>query len=247
MPVNKCPTFSDPALYPYIERIGECSLLIRFAEQIDSGLPSTIAAVVKYIQQHLAPKPISSVPSYTSLLLEFAPLDFHIQDITIQLQYALHVSSSEPTFERTHTAPVIEIPAYYGAEVALDAKRYQQKKDLCLSQLQQIHTSVIYQVYALGFSAGFAFMADVPKALQLPRLDSPRPSVAKGSIAIAGPQTAVYPASSPGGWNIIGRTPLSLYEPNAKSETSMTLLHPGDHVRFVAITKREYLDLGGQL
>ncbi|GAD91030.1 putative regulatory protein [Vibrio halioticoli NBRC 102217] len=226
---------------PTIARVGECCLLIEFAQNITPTLPAVINSAVQRINQTLVPAPINCIPSYTTLLLEFSPLSFNWAHITTQLTSLL---AEQTATDKCTAHPIIEVPVYYGKSVALDAERYQRLTELSLSEIQTLHSSVIYQVYALGFSPGFAFMADVPKALQLPRLNSPRAVVPQGSVAIAGPQTAVYPQASPGGWNVIGRTPIELYTPN---KPSMTLLSAGDQVRFVPITKAEFKLLGGAL
>ncbi|CAM3088374.1 allophanate hydrolase subunit 1 [Vibrio rarus] len=215
--------------------------MIQFSHQIDRNLPALIAKQRERIQQFLTPNPINYVPSYNTLLLEFSPFAFHWPQLQLNLAHLLQppLASCEHQVGKS-----IEIPTYYGAEVALDAQRYQQLSGLSLNQVQTLHTSVCYQVCALGFAAGFAFMAEVPMPLQLPRLPTPRPKVAKGSVAIAGAQTAIYPNQSPAGWNIIGRTPTSLYHPQSDP---MTLLAPGDRVQFVAISKQQFIQLGGQL
>ncbi|GEA50391.1 allophanate hydrolase [Vibrio inusitatus NBRC 102082] len=225
----------------HIEPVGECAILLRFADKIDESLPPYIARLAKILNHNLTPAPINAVPSYTTLFLEFSVLEF---DYTL-LHRQLHSLTLNSNISQNHALTnTIEIPVYYGEEVALDATRFSKEKGLSLQQLQEIHTCAEYQVHALGFAPGFAFMAETPKSLQLPRLDSPRPIVAKGSVAIAGPQTAVYPEESPGGWNIIGRTPIELYSPQ---QQPMTLLSPGDTVRFTAISKRLFIELGGKL
>ncbi|GEA59435.1 5-oxoprolinase subunit PxpB [Vibrio comitans] len=224
-----------------IEPVGECALLLRLADKINESLPSYIAHLSKIIRDNLTIKPINCVPSYTSLLLEFSALEFDYQALCSELNSLILISNKNQSHPATET---IEIPVYYGEEVALDAARYRNEKGLSLQQLQELHTSVEYQVHALGFAPGFAFMAEIPDSLQLPRLDAPRPVVEKGSVAIAGPQTAVYPEQSPGGWNIIGKTPIELYQPQNEP---MTLLSPGDKVRFIAISKRQFIELGGVL
>ncbi|CAM4096891.1 5-oxoprolinase subunit PxpB [Vibrio neonatus] len=226
---------------PTIARVGECCVLIEFAKDITPSLPAVINSAVHRIKQTLVPAPINCVQSYTTLLLEFSPLSFDWSHITTQLTRLL---AEHTTTDNCTAHPIIEIPVYYGKSVALDAERYQRLTGLSLSEIQTLHSSVTYQVYALGFSPGFAFMADVPKALQLPRLDSPRAVVPQGSVAIAGPQTAVYPQASPGGWNVIGRTPIELYTPN---KSSMSLLSAGDNVCFVPICAAEFKLLGGTL
>ena len=149
--------------------------------------------------------------------------------------------------ETQETLNVIELPAYYSPETALDLDRYQEK-GLSIEDIIEYHTSQTYSVSAIGFIPGFAFMSDVVSRLALPRHSTPRLSVPKGSIAIAGSKTAVYPSESPGGWNIIGNCPLSLFDhsqlKNADTtQVPLSLLNVGDTVRFKAISKHEFMDL----
>ncbi|GAM74278.1 allophanate hydrolase 2 subunit 1 [Vibrio ishigakensis] len=182
---------------------------------------------------------MQAVPSYTTLLLEFAPINFDVNKAIAEISQVLTLAGTVTT--SSSEARVIEIPTYYGPETCLDIALY---RGLSIQEMASIHSSELYQVYALGFAPGFAFMAEVPEALQLPRRDAPRASVPKGSVAIAGKQTAVYPDTSPGGWNIIGRTPLELYTPNNKQ---ISRIQVGDKIRFVAINRSEYLTLGGEM
>lgn len=220
-----------------IESVGEFQLIITFGTHVDSKLPPIIRHSRERLLTHFGRRLLNAVPSYTTLLLEFEPLSFDEKLCKHRVLDCLHLSSEDQTNEQS--GKLVVIPTYYGPEVALDWKRYQ---NLSLSQIAHLHSSQEYLVHALGFSAGFAFMAEVPPSLHLSRLPVPRSLVPKGSIGIAGNQTAIYPQDSPGGWNIIGRTTLDLYKPLSRP---MTLLEPGDTVRFEPIGRQQYLDSGG--
>lgn len=156
-----------------------------------------------------------------------------------------HAISSFSSVSKTRNT--IELPAYYSPETALDLDRY-QAKGMSLDEIIQHHTSQTYSVSAIGFTPGFAFMSDVVNELALPRHSTPRLSVPKGSIAIADTKTAVYPSDSPGGWNIIGNCPLPLFDHSQLKNADITqkplsLLNVGDTVRFIAISKQEFVEL----
>lgn len=131
----------------------------------------------------------------------------------------------------------VQVPVCYDAEFALDADKFLKEKDISLEKLVEVHTSKSYQVFMIGFLPGFAYMGSVDQRISLPRISTPRTQVLAGSVGIAGEQTGIYPFDSPGGWNIIGRTPLKVFDLNAEQPV---LFQPGDQVKFIPITKEEF-------
>ncbi|MFN5987596.1 MAG: 5-oxoprolinase subunit PxpB, partial [Chitinophagaceae bacterium] len=129
----------------------------------------------------------------------------------------------------------IEIPVCYHPTFGIDLAKIAAEKNKDVEEIIQIHCSKIYRVFCLGFMPGFAYMGEVDKSIQSPRHPKPRPFVDAGSVGIAGSQTGIYPSDSPGGWQIIGRTPLTVFDP-----IHLALLNPGDLVRFRAITKEAF-------
>jgi len=127
---------------------------------------------------------------------------------------------------------IIEIPVCYDASLGIDLQNAVKASNCSIDELIQQHSEKIYTVYCLGFLPGFAYMGEVPHAIQLPRHPSPRSKVLAGSVGIAGKQTGIYPMNSPGGWQIIGRTPIKIFDPTS---TSLTLFKVGDQVRFKPI------------
>ncbi|WP_413702232.1 5-oxoprolinase subunit B family protein [Psychromonas sp. KJ10-10] len=138
----------------------------------------------------------------------------------------------------------IELPVYYGEEVALDHDALSQHTGLAFSEIIKLHTSECYRVFAIGFAPGFAFLGNIPTQIAMPRKKNPRTTVPKGSVAIADRQTAVYPNESPGGWQIIGRTPINLLDITTASLSKFSM---GDQVKFKAINKQAFLAMGGIL
>ncbi|MHB8904561.1 MAG: 5-oxoprolinase subunit PxpB, partial [Melioribacteraceae bacterium] len=147
------------------------------------------------------------------------------------------------TEERSVKTPppeVIEIPVCYDEEFAPDISIVAKHNSLTIEQVIQIHSQPEYLVYFLGFSPGFPYLGEMPKEIVTPRLLTPRLKVPAGSVAIGGDHTGIYPISSPGGWNIIGRTPLRLFSPENENPT---LLKMSDRIKFVPITKKEFEQL----
>jgi inhibitor of KinA len=131
----------------------------------------------------------------------------------------------------------IQIPVCYDAEFALDADRILKEKNISLEELITLHSSKSYHVFMIGFLPGFAYMGPVDPRIATPRISTPRTQIIAGSVGIAGEQTGIYPLGSPGGWNIIGRTPLKIFDSNS---TQPVLFQSGDQVKFIRITKAEY-------
>lgn len=231
-----------------IEQINEVSLLIRFGESIDTNLPAAISSVNIILLNDFAELITDTIPAYTTLLVNFddnaiGPAEF-IQQVKKRL------STWETTYDLENgssgffSGREILIPVYYDPEVAPELEALAQQKQLSIEQVVQIHSSTIYTVYAIGFAPGFAFLGDVDDRIAAPRLSTPRQNVTKGSIGIAGQQTGIYPRSSPGGWNIIGRTPAEMFFPNETVE-NLCPLRIGDHVKFDSISRAEFLLRGG--
>ena len=234
-----------------IEPVAECSVLVTLiplkphSSAIDAQYMAHFSDVIR---QNLTPVLMNVTPAYHTILVDYLPYRISEQQLITQLSSLL--TQALPSFSNTtDTTNIIELPAYYASETALDLGRYQEK-GLSLDDIIQYHTSETYSVSAIGFIPGFAFMSDVVSELALPRHSTPRLSVPKGSIAIADSKTAVYPSDSPGGWNIIGNCPLSLFDHSQLKHAEVTqrplsLLDVGDIVRFKAISKQEFVELSG--
>lgn len=143
---------------------------------------------------------------------------------------AFHASKNKIQFFEKKT--IIEIPVCYDTSLGIDLQQSADKSNCGITTFIQHHSEPIYTVYCLGFLPGFAYMGDVPRSIQLPRHPSPRSKVLAGSVGIAGKQTGIYPMNSPGGWQIIGRTPIKIFDPKSPS---LTLFKAGDQVKFTPI------------
>lgn len=227
--------------------ISENTLLLQFDQQIDDAVFAEVMAAKIVIESRLEGFIIDLTPSYASIHIVFNLMDIshaefveHIQ--RLELQWQRH--TDQAALQDLASAQTIDIPVYYGPEVAWDLPLLCEQKGLSIDNVIQYHCEQVYTVYAIGFAPGFAYLGTVDQAIAMPRKTTPRAHVASGSVGIADQQTAVYPADSPGGWQIIGRTPMAMVD---YQEASLTRVNTGDRIRFIAIDRARYLELGGQL
>jgi KipI family sensor histidine kinase inhibitor len=165
---------------------------------------------------------------------------------TDHLSVGSRIRMALDTLETTTEAgsAVVRLPVYYSAESGPDLEALAQRAELAVEQVIEIHQATEYRVYAIGFAPGFAYLGQVDERIATPRLTTPRQKVPRGAVAIADRQTAVYPAPSPGGWNLIGLCPLRMFDPDASPTMPVGV---GDRVRFEAISREQFLKLGGEL
>lgn len=169
-------------------------------------------------------------PAYASLLIEFDPLRLSHEDVESLVE---NLAGAElPTYE--HAVIVVTIPVCYDLDFGHDLKEVANYARISVREVIHLHSSATYRVHFLGFTPGFAYLDGLPEGLHVPRLATPRKHVPAGTVAIAGSQAGVYPVDSPGGWRLIGRTPMRMFDPNAARST---LLEPGDLVKFSAIDR----------
>ncbi len=224
-----------------IKLAGENAIIIYFGNEISPHLVRKIAFYRSRLEHYLADVIIDMVPSYTSLLVSYR-LD-RINHANFCQQVSQLLSMDYQGTDRIATSQV-DIPVYYDEEVGLDLADVLAKTQLSLEQFIAIHSAQTYLTYAIGFSPVFAFLGTVDKRIQLPRLSTPRISIPAGSVGLANNQTAVYPVSSSGGWNIVGRTPLNL---SLSDESNLTRFELGCSVTFTPIDRQQFIDLGGVL
>lgn len=209
------------------------SLLVSFGQQIT---PESHQRVVKFLRL-LQSQPIEAIrnlhPAYCSLLIKFDPLKLDHDELHSRLVPYLARLDESPL----PTPQQIEIPVCYGGEFGPDLNEVAALHGVSPAQVIELHSSPVYLVYFLGFAPGFAYLGGLPEALTSPRLETPRAKVPQGSVGIGGNQTAVYPFATPGGWRLIGRTPLAMFR---RDQARMSLLQIGDHVRFRPISKEKF-------
>lgn len=225
--------------YPRIENAGISAWLVRLFDQIDENNLALVMALSSKCEEAFGSALVDLVPSYTTLLVQYDPRLLRPEQARLKLQGLL--ADLSPT-EAGNAGPLRELPVWYDPTVGPDLSHLAEKNALSINELVELHIATTYQVFALGFAPGFAFMGSIDPRLEAPRLDTPRPKVYAGSVAIAGRQTAAYPSQSPGGWNLLGRTPIVLFD---HAREQMSYLQAGDRVQMVPINKQEFLRLGG--
>src|SRR5208337_503765 len=211
----------------------DSSLLIVFGNTISPELNQRVITLFRAIQARCDPRIRNLHPAYASLLIDFNPLRMTHDELTAvvrQLDNAVSVAVDEGT-------EVVTIPVCYDVEFGPDLAEVARHAGLSAEEVIRLHSSPTYLVYFLGFSPGFVYLGGLPEILHTPRLATPRPSIAGGSVGIAGSQTGIYPVDSPGGWKLIGRTPLRMFDPEA---TPPTRLQPGDRMKFVPIDRATF-------
>jgi inhibitor of KinA len=192
---------------------------------------------VRKLLQLLISSPIKGVrnlhPAYCSLLVKFDAQKYRHEELEEILRAYLDKLRSV----RLPEPQLVEIPVCYGEEFGPDLNKVAEMHGLRPEQVISLHTSTTYLVYFLGFVPGFAYLGELPEALVTPRHATPRRKVSPGSVGIAGNQTGVYPCETPGGWRLLGRTPLAMFQPNRRG---LSLLSIGDRVRFKAISREQF-------
>ncbi|WP_231855791.1 5-oxoprolinase subunit PxpB [Thermococcus peptonophilus] len=214
--------------------LGDSALLISFGEVIDDEVNARVHAVARAIEGEDFEWLVEVVPAYSSLAVIFDPLKATFEEVKRAVEPLLDVSAE------TFKGRKIEIPILYGGEYGPDIEFIAEYNGLSVDDVIEIHSGKTYRVHFLGFLPGFAYLSPVDERIATPRLERPRLKVPAGSVGIAGRQTGIYPIESPGGWRLIGRTPLKLFDPKRDPPT---LLQPGDEVRFVPIDEEEFWEI----
>ncbi len=209
-----------------IHRAGDRSLLVSFGAEIS---PATHQRVLRLFRRLTGMRGVVNLhPAYASVLVDFDPLRTGAAEMERVLREAAEATGAAPLPE----ARTVEVPVRYGGEDGPDLDEVARLAGLTAEEVVALHCGAEYLVYFLGFSPGFPYLGGMPEALATPRLATPRRRVPAGSVAIGGRQTGIYPVASPGGWRIIGRTPLELFRADRERPA---LLAMGDRVRFVRL------------
>jgi inhibitor of KinA len=213
--------------------LGDSALTIEFGNKINAEINSRVVAFATMVVDQGWQGIHDVVPTYRSVTIHFDPLQWNSTELTKKLE-----TLPRPTPGQGELQGILhEIPVLYGGEWGPDLDAVASFARLQPAEAIALHTSIPYRVYMLGFSPGFPYLGLVPEQLAMPRHATPRTTVPAGSVGIADRQTGIYPTATPGGWQIIGRTPISLYR---KTRTNPFLLKPGDTVRFKPIVRDEF-------
>jgi inhibitor of KinA len=213
--------------------MGDRALLLEFGDEISREINGKVRRLTLAIQSEAIPGILEVVPTYRSLLVLYNPLVLSIKDLKKKLESIeeglQHSPSPEPKLNR--------IPVVYGGKHGPDLEFVAGYHHTVPEEIIELHCSRPYLIYLIGFMPGFPYMGELPEGLVTPRLQSPRLSVLAGSVAIAQKQTGVYPVESPGGWQILGRTPVRMFDP---LKDPPAFLRMGDLVQFYPIGEKEF-------
>jgi inhibitor of KinA len=223
------------ALYPetIFRLMGDRGLLLEFGDEISSEVNEKVRRMTLAIQAESVEGIVEIVPTYRSLLILYNSLILSFVDLKKRLERIEKGLQQTPFPEPKLT----RIPALYGGSYGPDLEEVAKYHQISPEEVIRLHCSKPYFIYMIGFMPGFPYMGELPEALITPRLKTPRLSVPAGSVAIAQRQTGIYPMESPGGWQIIGRTPVKLFNPEREPPA---LLQIGDHVQFFPISEKEF-------
>jgi KipI family sensor histidine kinase inhibitor len=215
------------------ERASDQSLLIYFGQEITRKANERVRRFLRLLEL----EPVAGVrnlhPAYCSMLVKFDALKWRHEELETKLREYLgrleEVTLPEPR--------LVEIPVCYGREYGPDLNEVAALQGMTPEQVTELHASTDYLVYFLGFVPGFAYLGELPESVGTPRLATPRKKVPAGSVGIAGNQTGVYPFETPGGWRLLGRTPVAMFRTD---RDGLSLLSIGDHVRFTPISREQF-------
>jgi inhibitor of KinA len=211
----------------------DSSLLVVLGDAMSLDNSERVMSLFFALQRLSDPRIRNLHPAYASILIDFDPLRLSHEDAASLVENLAR--EGPPQYERA--VNIVTIPVCYDLEFGPDLQEVANHAKIPTREVIRLHSSATYQVHFLGFTPGFAYLGGLPEALHAPRLATPRKHVPAGTVAIAGSQAGVYPVDSPGGWRLIGRTPVRIFDPKA---TRPARLEPGDLVKFSAIDRATF-------
>lgn len=222
-----------------IKPVGDQAALVEFEQKIDESVNTEVMELASRIESMGRREFVETVPAFASLLVYYDPL---------RMSFAECAEILEKLASRTgtgagHTGKLVEIPVCYGGIYGEDLEYVARHAGLTTEEVIRIHSGREYRIYMLGFLPGFPYLGGMDERLTTPRLSSPRTKIPAGSVGIGGSQTGIYPVYSPGGWQLIGRTPVTLFSPGKGGTLPY---EAGDRIRFVPICEEEYLQYAGR-
>ncbi len=226
--------------YPRLLPLGDRAVCVELGDSISEATNRRVHSLAREIGDLGTRGILEVVPTYRSLVVYYDPRIISYADLASHVA-EMHGSSGE---EGTVAARVVEIPTVYGGEYGPDIGDVAEHNGISEAEVIGIHSGADYLVYMMGFLPGFPYLGGMSEKIATPRLVTPRSSIPAGSVAIAERQTGIYPVESPGGWRIIGRTPISLFDPGREPPV---VIEPGDYLRFVPTDESEYADVQSRM
>lgn len=213
---------------------GDSALLIEFGKDINPETNRKITALVQLMREQHIEGIVDVIPAFCSLLINYDPRVLSYEELKERMEHLLKMEAkTEATRKR-----IFGIPVCYGGEYGPDIENIAEHAGLSVEEVIKIHSSKDYLIYMLGFLPGFTYLGGLDERIHTPRLASPRLKIRAGSVGIGGSQTGIYPLDSPGGWQLMGMTPVRTYDPERQTPI---LVEAGDYIRFIPIDEEEFL------
>jgi len=217
-----------------IRPAGDASLLIEFGQEISPEINAKITATVQLMKEQHIEGVVDIIPAFCSLLINYDPRVLSYDELSKRMKRLLNIEIKAGASSRR----VFEIPVCYGGQYGPDLANIAEHAGLTEEEVIEIHSSRDYLIYMLGFLPGFCYLGGLDERIHTPRLANPRLKINAGSVGIGGSQTGIYPLDSPGGWQLMGMTPVKTYDPDREVPI---LLSAGDYIRFIPVDEEEYL------
>ncbi len=220
--------------------VGDCALTVEFGNEISEEINGKVRMLAMALKSAAIPGVLEWVPTYRSLLVCYDPSIISCRRLIFKLRRLQGRAGRD-----THSGwRIWEVPVCYGGEYGEDLPYVAQNAGLTMEEVVNLHSNTAYRIYMLGFLPGFAYLGGLDKRIHTPRLKTPRTCIPPGSVGIGGEQTGIYPIASPGGWQLIGRTPLKPYDPK---RSLPILFEAGDLLKFVPIGENRFLEISEQV
>ena len=219
---------------------GDSSILIQFGNSIDPDINARIAATVQLMKEQHIEGVVDIIPAFCSLLINYDPRVISYDEMKTRMEKILSIEIAAGARRKK----VYEIPVCYGGEFGPDLPTIAEHAGLSEQEVIDIHSSTDYLIYMLGFLPGFTYLGGLDERIHTPRLANPRIRIPAGSVGIGGSQTGIYPMDSPGGWQLMGMTPVKTYDPDREVPI---LVEAGDYIRFVPVDRAEYDRIKGEV
>ena len=225
---------------PLFRIAGDRGLLVEYGDVIDPDVNNKVRSMAIIMEKESSKSVIETIPTYRSLLIIYDPA------ITNPSKLEKEILALEERLSQIKIPPpdTVEIPVCYGGEFGPDIQFVADHNSITKDDVIRIHSGAEYQIYMIGFTPGFPFLGGLPKELHTPRLETPRSFVPERSVGIANNQTGIYPLASPGGWQLIGKTPLKLFAPE---HSNPFIYKVGDRIKFKPISAEDYYSLAGEV
>lgn len=220
---------------PRILPAGDKAVVVEYGDEISEECNKRVLNLYSALKKLGDSGITSMIPTYRSLLIKYEPLKLAVDELTRLIAKCDETASAD-----VFKPKVLEIPVAYGGDFGQDLDFVAEYHHMTPDEVINIHTSVVYRIYMLGFTMGFAYLGGMSEKIATPRLEKPRTEIPAGSVGIAASQTGIYPVASPGGWRLIGKTPVRLYDPLREKPI---LLEAGNYIKFVRVSLEEFYNI----